>query len=150
MTQQQPEGKKEYLDNQVHGGIIVNENLRAVYKSVNKGLTGEHEILCVLMSLPTDDLTKIQPAINSINLNAQSIIRTLDTRKKAIRKAGYSRSCELQIDTQKIRVLQEQSLRTAQTVIGFLDSIGQWWMKKDHLVETGYLSLYDGDNDDDE
>lgn len=144
----QPSGyeeKKEYLDNQVHGGIVVNENLRAVYKAVNKGLTGEHEILCVLMSLPPDDLKKIQDGINAINLETQRTVKMLDARKTVVRKAGYSRSYELQIEQQKILTLQQQSLRISQTVIGFLDSIGQWWMKKDHIVETSYLSLNEGE-----
>lgn len=132
------DNKPEYIGNQISGGVIVAENIRAAYRAIAGGMTGQTEVKCILMSLPKDDLEKLKPELQKVEEDYQA--QTAITRNTI--KKSYLKSDKMKGGYQLQVIEQNRSLEIIQVVITFLDSIGQWWMKK-AAIERGYLSLYE-------
>ena len=128
------EPRKEYSDNQIHGGIIVSENVRAVFTAIRPnsidilGQTGETEVDILLMSLPVDDQQNLNPKVETIKKKYEPKLRRLANDPRW--NQGTTQSKKNQVYTEWLHLMQKQSLEITQAMITYLDSIGQWWLKK--------------------
>lgn len=115
-----------YFANQVHGGVVVNERVRAIFQAIDNGMNGIVQSNSALKSMPERDFSNIKPIIENI--------------KKNYKKKAWNHNTPMQ----RKEIEQEYSLDVANAIITYLDSIGQWWLKK-NAVETSSISLYEPD-----
>lgn len=122
------ETTKEILENQVHGGMIICENVRNVFHAVSKGEDGGVQTQILLMSLPTDELDLIKPNIEKIKKQFEPKISSINNIWLYNRPNKQSDRQQLHIEEMQTRQLQ--SIALTQIVIDYLKSIGQWWNKR--------------------
>ena len=115
---------RDYFGNQVHGGVVVNERVRAIFQAIDNDNTGVMASKCALKCLPERDYANIKALIDKVEI-------------QYIEKLKY-----VQTPLERKEVLQSYSLDVAQILITYLDSIEQWWLKKSR-VERHIMSIYD-------
>jgi hypothetical protein len=131
----QQELTKDILDNQVHGGMIICENVRNVFHAVSqreppqfKKGTAEIQVDILLLSLPSDEAELIKPQIKKVKMQFSPWLKEIkDTWTH--RRPGTP-SARSKLEDEEIELKQLQSLMITQLVIDYLKSIGQWWNKR--------------------
>lgn len=130
---------RQYIENQVHGGAIVNNNIMWVFRAIGIGRSGDAEIKAVLMSLPEDDFKDIQDKIEELTAKFEPDIVAVSKSKKFASLASKKRELTLE----ELKLKQNMNLKICQIIITHLNKIGQWWMKPERIMDEGMLSLHD-------
>lgn len=120
---------KDFFDNQVHGGMIVSENARNVFRAIssqNTPSTGDIELLVLLYSLPSDELSSIQPKLDAIDKKYESAFKKIQSELSTYHNQHKMQN-GLREDRNVLKI--KINLDKTQVVIDYLKTIGQWWTK---------------------
>lgn len=103
---------------------MVSERVRAIFQAIDFGLDGYSQVQSALKCFPKKDFENIKAEIDELE-----------------RKRIYDLKMCRTVNHRKTHN-QEFALNVAGIIVTYLDSIGQWWYKKEAVERSGYVSLY--------